>query len=56
MTMVSNCSLRNGKNTTPEGPQGQILPAPHAMAAHVTDRLREFGDIVKLIEEWENRE
>jgi len=24
-----------------------------AMAARVTDRLRDFGDIVKLIEEWE---
>jgi hypothetical protein len=24
-----------------------------AMAAHITDRLRDIGDIVKLIEEWE---
>jgi hypothetical protein len=24
-----------------------------ALAARVTDRLRDIGDIVKLIEEWE---
>jgi len=24
-----------------------------AMAAHLTDRLWDIGDIVKLIEEWE---